>query len=165
MVASKDETNAELRNQIEALKAGWINEAARRVAYENNMQMCECESYAKCQAREQLHAEHPELFGSGEQVGTGVFLMHRPVPMLTNEQRAALAIALKHIPNWPDAKAECNARDELRSLLSSASPAWEVTEERKAALDVAIRDLEKIGKSLEGHTARVLRAMLDEVTK
>ena len=97
-----------------------------------------------------------------EQVGTGVFLMHRPAPMLTNEQRAALAIALKHIPNWPDAKAECNARDELRSLLSSASPAWEVTEERKAAISDALDILDGKSDCMRHFVPDVLRSMIEE---
>jgi hypothetical protein len=34
-----------------------VNEVAARIAYENNMQLCECEEYAKCQARRQLRQD------------------------------------------------------------------------------------------------------------
>lgn len=34
-----------------------VKEVAARIAYENNMQLCECREYAMCQARQQLRAE------------------------------------------------------------------------------------------------------------
>lgn len=34
-----------------------VKEVAARIAYENNMQLCECEEYAMCQARQQLRQE------------------------------------------------------------------------------------------------------------
>lgn len=87
--------------------------------------------------------------------------------MLTKEQRAALEIVLALFDptafNDQDRlEASLRAKQVLHSLSTDASPAWEVTEERKVALDVAIRDLGKIGKSLECHTAGVLRDMLEE---
>lgn len=89
---------------------------------------------------------------------------------LTTEQRAALEYAISTI--------EGNQQDDpmtypqllklLRQLLSQSVPAWQITEERKAALEVAVCEIEHIRIDedrcpLEFQThANVLRAMLAE---
>lgn len=44
-------------DEIERLQDALAEERAATIAYENNMQLCECREYALCQAREQLRQE------------------------------------------------------------------------------------------------------------
>ncbi len=83
--------------------------------------------------------------------------------MLTKEQRTALKIAeyeLKRLSDKRYSDYDSNrTKRVIQSMLNQSSPAWEITEERQAALKVAIGDLdpsENIGYLSE------LRAMLGE---
>lgn len=49
----------EQADQNQKLEAMLIEERAWRVAYENNMQLCECREYAICYARRELALEAP----------------------------------------------------------------------------------------------------------
>ena len=97
-----------------------------------------------------------------EQVGTGVFLMHRPAPMLTNEQRAALEAIRDLVTAETRSDYIDNAVDVLDALLSSAPPAWEVTEERKAAISDALDILDGKSDCMRHFVPDVLRSMIEE---
>ena len=133
-------------------------------------------------AREQLRSEGKigsgnhfrgflEMVSPDEQVGTGVFLMHRRGPMLTKEQQATLERCELLLRLWgndaDDDEAEKITADiiVLRLLLSSASPAWEATEERERAINRAVRgmvDPNYHHSDVEKECANVLRGMLEE---
>lgn len=96
-------------------------------------------------AREQLAADHPELFGNSDHI------REAPEMGLTGDQWAALEYVIDGIDFGPT-----KILKALRSLLSGSVRAWEVTEERKAAIQAAV------DYYIPPPTQRVLQAMLEE---
>ena len=74
--------------------------------------------------------------------------------MLTTEQRVALEWAM-------DVMGDCDAQDAIGDMLSQSVPAWQVTEERQAALKGLIEHCRLTGNP----DTSMLQVMLAEVPK
>lgn len=84
-----------------------------------------------------------------------------PICCLTPEQRVALEAIRDLVTSATRSEHIDAAVDVLDSLLASAKPTWEVTEERKTAIDWVIEALTEEGLDAF-YEVGVLRAMLEE---
>ncbi|MFA5409098.1 MAG: hypothetical protein WC343_10060 [Bacilli bacterium] len=89
---------------------------------------------------------------------------------LTEEQRAAIKIAIRYIPHWPTACKELHARGVLQAMIDSSDHIVEIDEligfdleKNRAAIDSAINSLLCEGWDNEASTVRRLVAEIERL--